>query len=376
VTITLEQFYNSVLEWFVFDSERLGQSGLHCFGSIYPGFSIDQRTPQYPKRIPRNMSLVGSEVDISIDTDGGTFSKTPIVSDDELSLPDNPNEEVDYHPPPSPPRAAEQLFLSNLETQNISAAALAQQIHQSLKSPSFRYGTSVATDDFVTAVGSLSPADCEDVEDGFDFPDTPAPISASTTYNSDFSPADDDDSDKVFEKDALSRNYRYVINPEEELEFQDANMSTVKSYKQATVGVATPPKEKKFFPTEAPAHVDAAEKVYDTAKGVWAWGKGVMVVSTFLGLAEGVAGKAAQVTGNSLEGLDGEVVKQLHGIDDKVLNPAIEKIVGILLGAAGKSEDILKPVIIALLKPFGLIKDSAENPEQTPVAGVTSQVSY
>jgi hypothetical protein len=336
------------------------------------------------------MSLVGSELDISVDT--GYLSHSPskkVVNDDEeISLPGSMEERsvVDCHPPPSPPRPAEHLFLSNLNTQNISAAALAQQIHMSLRSPSSHMGTSAVTDDFVTAHGSISPTSTseDDIEKGFDFPDTPASVSATNTYNSDFSSpstnnnADDDeslDNDKnlVFGKDALSRNYRYLISPDEELEFLDARSMSTTATTPKPAAVSTPPsmKKEKFFPTEAPAHVDAAEKVYDTAKGVWSWGKGVTVISPFLGIAETVAGKAVSMAGHSLENIDGEVVKQLHSIDDGILNPAIEKIVGILLGAAGKSEDMLKPIIIALLKPFGLIKETAENPEQTPVIGVT-----
>ena len=342
------------------------------------------------------MSLVGSELDISVDTGFGSQSTSKKVQNDndEISLPEDSiggrSSVVDCHPPPSPPRPAERLFFSNLNTQNISAAALAQQIHMSLRSPSSHMGTSVVTDDFVTAHGSISPtstSEDDDVEKGFDFPDTPAPISVSNTYNSDFSSpstkhnADDDDesidNDKnlVFAKDALSRNYRYLISPDEELEFLDArSMSTTATTpKPAATAASTPPTmhKEKFFPTEAPAHVDAAEKVYDTAKGVWSWGKGVTVISPFLGIAETVAGKAVSMAGQSLETIDGEVVKQLHSIDDGILNPAIEKILGILLGAAGKSEDMLKPIIVALLKPFGLIKETAENPEKTPVTGVT-----
>ena len=370
------------------------------------------------------MSLVGSELDISVDTGYGSRSgKTKVALDDdvddneEISVPDDSMEQcvMDCHPPPSPPRPAEHLFLSNLNTQNISAAALAQQIHMSLRSPwsSRRGASSVATDDFVTAHGSIySPksTSCEDddddaddyadiIDNGFDLTDTLPPIVTSTTYNSDLSSpsnntnynyADDEDDaessidndNHVFAKDVHSRNYRYLITPEEELEFLDAtSMSTAspatKQPPAAAAAVSTPPpvKQDKFFPTEAPAHTDAAEKVYDTAKGVWAWGKGVTVISPFLGIAETVAGKAVSMAGHSLENIDGEVVKQLHGIDDGILNPAIEKIVGILLAAAGKSEDVLKPILVALLKPFGLIKESAENPEQTPVAGVAVTIN-
>jgi len=336
------------------------------------------------------MSLVGSEVDISISTDGSRgLSKPPnVVSDDELSIPDETAQEsssggagdFDYHPPLTPPRPAEQLFMSNLETQNISAAALAQQIHQSFRSPSFRTGTSVATDDFVTAAGSLQ---TDDFDDALFSDDTPPPAQVSSrssdTLTLPFAADDDSDIDSnnfnpfrnPFRKDALSRNYE-LNHPEEEI-FKDSNN------KMATTTYASVPPNgggKKFFPTEAPTHVDAAEKVYDAAKGAWAWGKGVPVLSPVLGLYEGVAGKAAEiVAGKSLEGVDGEVVRQLHGLDDGVLNPAIEKIAKILLGVAGKSEDILKPIIIAILKPLGLIKDTAENPEQTPVPGVTTKLN-
>lgn len=136
--------------------------------------------------------------------------------------------------------------------------------------------------------------------------------------------------------------------------------------------MSSAPTPKKFFPTEAPTHVDAAEKVYDTAKNVWAWGKGVGVIKPFLNITENVAGSVVGMAGSNLETLDGGIIDKLHGIDDNVLNPAIATIVGALLNAAGSTEDVVKPIIINLLKPLGLIKDSAENPEMTPVPGVTS----
>ena len=52
-------------------------------------------------------------------------------------------------------------------------------------------------------------------------------------------------------------------------------------------------------------HVDAAEKVYDNVKGVWAWGKGVVVFSPFMGMAEGIAGKVVEMAGSNLEEVDG-----------------------------------------------------------------------
>lgn len=305
------------------------------------------------------MSLVGSEVDISIETDASYLNRKRFVSDDdeENSLSDNCQVNVDFHAPLTPPRPAEKLFLNNLNTQNISAAALAEQIHQSLKAPSSRMGTSIATDDFLTAMGSV-----QDDFDTFDFPDN-LPLVSTRSSHTLISSTEASENKNIFGADVLSRNFTY--NPEEEI-YLDANMST-----QSYSAKAAPASSGKFFPTEAPTHVDAAEKVYDTAKSVWSWGKGVVVISPFLGLAEAVAGKAVSMTGSSLETLDGEVVKQLHGLDDSLLNPAIEKIASILLGVAGKSEDVLKPVLMAMLKPLGLIKETASNPEQTPVVGVT-----
>lgn len=51
---------------------------------------------------------------------------------------------------------------------------------------------------------------------------------------------------------------------------------------------------------------------------------------------------------------------KLHGIDDNVLNPAISAVVGTILGAVGKTEEIIKPLITSILKPIGLIKDDTK----------------
>ena len=220
-------------------------------------------------------------------------------------------------------------------------------------------GTSVATDDFQTAVGST-----RDLDDDDDMEFQP-PVPVSSRSSDTLTPfADDSDNDSYeadfFQQDILSRSHPVPRNDDIFLD----TMST------ATMKPTTSAGSKKFVPKDAPAHVDAAEKVYDTAKGVWAWGKGVGVLSPFLGLAEATASKAVSMTGNSLESLDGAVLDQLHGLDESVLNPAIKTIVGALLNAAGGAEDFLKPVIIGILKPLGLIKDTAENPEMTPVPGV------
>lgn len=258
------------------------------------------------------------------------------------------------HASVTPLGAAELLFMGDLDTQTISAAALAQQIHDSHGKKSL--GTT-ATDDFATAVGSFASALLSPVAtmSSSRSLQSSSPFTPKSHYN------DDDESltsPAFFLQDILTQQHSpSILATEQEDFFQDTTMST----------------PNKIFPTEAPQHLDAAEKVYDTAKNVWGWGKGVGIIKPFLGIAEGVASQVVGMSGNSLESVDGLVMDKLHGLDDNVLNPAIATILGLLLNVAGKSEDTLKPLVITLLKPLGLIKDTAENPELTTTPGVTVQ---
>jgi hypothetical protein len=110
-------------------------------------------------------------------------------------------------------------------------------------------------------------------------------------------------------------------------------------------------------------HFDVAEHVYEGAKGVWGWGKGVSIINPFLGIAETVAGKVAGVVGTSLEAIDGTIKPKLHEFDDGVLNPSIAKIVGIILATVSKGDETLRPIIEAILGPLGIIKKKIEDGE-------------
>lgn len=302
----------------------------------------------------------------------------------------NQNGHEDFHPPVTPPRTMERLFGlgDSLDTQSISGAALAQQIRSSSRgASSFAYtgGTSIATDDFCTAVEPPNKKPNTNIfnstlEKIFS-PHPPSDILTTTlisnTFNDDLStdsgyPSDLDDNEternqtKQLRKEVIftsnKKDTRKEINQSipELTETSEFNMS-VKSAPSSTV-----------VPESEPMHVDAAEKIYDTAKDVWAWGKGVIVFSPFLGIAEGVAGKFVNIaTGQSLETVDRAVTDQIQGLDDKVFNPAIAFIVQTVLQAAGKTEEVVKPIIIKILTPFGLMKTTAENPEVTTVSGVT-----
>jgi hypothetical protein len=310
------------------------------------------------------MSLVGQEVNIHKGDDN------PMDTSDLASMPEdthhlgNDNNPTllpgacveDVHLPPSPAGPAERLFFTEmLASDNISATALAQQIHQSHRSFMQSVTSGATAEDFITARGggsllSENAADFDDDDntdphqnyfssndDGltpFDFDDTPA------DENSPF------DSDVL----AFTKNTTSKSSPKHkrrETEFHDT---------QQTMSTAT----------ETTMHVDPAEKAYDAAKGVWAWGKGVFVMKHFLGMAEAVAGKAVSMTGSTLEDLDHAIMPRLQEWDDSLLNPALQAVVGTILGAVKKSEDIFKPVVFAILKPIGLIKEDDKKKTSEP----------
>jgi len=226
---------------------------------------------------------------------------------------------TELHPPISPASPAESLFLSGLQTANISASALAHEIRRN-----YRGGAtpSIAnTDDFATAVESA-----DDIEDP--------------------------DSYSFFGRDVLLQHTREPIVEdsleEEEDEYYNPKMTTITTATNADV-----------------SHVDPASHVYEGAKGVWAWGKSVPVFSPFFGITEAVAGKVVGVAGTSLPDIDGKIKPHLAGLDEKFLNPAIGVTVAAILGALSKSEDVIKPLVLAFLKPLGLIKEKSETPEVT-----------
>ena len=278
------------------------------------------------------MSLVGSEVEFGKKTDNGSpgrFGRKQRPSDPVVIPYDEEDAAVeDCHPPPTPPRPAESLFLgAELQTQSISAAALAQQIHFVHRSPSTSM-VSLNTDDF-----------CSVSEFPSDFGRTS--ISRNTT---------DDEADGItaypsqqqssipespFGNDALTRDLH--SNPTNKSDkFQDT-----------------------MTDTSSKNEFDAATHTYHAAKGIWSWG--------------GVAGKVVEVVaGASLQTVDESVEHQLHNLDDGVLNPAVAAIVAVLLGAADKTKGVVDPIIQTLLKPLDMIKSKPENPELTtaPPAGV------
>jgi hypothetical protein len=185
--------------------------------------------------------------------------------------------------------------------------------------------------------------------------------------------------DYDYYSDINSQNARFLQIPEHHEEGEEDydknngnNMTTTYSNAKYSPVQKVPLKTKPTTSSTAapPASddlkIDAAEVVYGKAKGIWAWGKTVPVVSFFVGTTETVASKALGVVGTDFAEIDGKLSEELAKLDTGVLNPAIKKIAEVLISAAGKSEDTLKPIIMAILKPLGLIKSEAQ--EATPEA--------
>lgn len=233
------------------------------------------------------------------------------------------------HPALSPAAPFESFFISSqLKTSNLSAFALAAQIHRntgrSLSGRSNASGISVATDDFASTCENSCDLNAEE---------------ANYIHNY---------SDYLFGKDVLvhSREPILVI---EEINYQDANED------MSTTDEST---------------VNAAQQAYEGAKGVWTWGKGIPLLGFAEGVAEAVAKKLVSVAGTSFEDIDANVKPHISGLDKDILNPAINKIVGIIMAGISKGDATFRPIFMAIappiLGPLGLMKIEGE--KKTPEA--------
>merc|ERR1712113_907348 len=119
--------------------------------------------------------------------------------------------------------------------------------------------------------------------------------------------------------------------------------------------------------TSSDMTVDAASFVYEKAKDVWGWGKDRIPLVP--GLTEAVVSKVVGVVGTDLGEIDSNIKPALALLDDGVLNPAITKVVETVMVAYGKSEEVIKPVVIAIITPLhSLIKNEPETVPETKEA--------
>lgn len=298
-------------------------------------YSIDKQYMSSPESTSGSDSIFGRTISEIVSLEEGVENAG---LDEELSgiepMDFNTTIEDEVHRPLSPATPFESFFLSpELQTSQISANALASQIRGASRSNySGTSLTSVATDEFGTA--------CEQQED---LPNLPTKGILGN----------------LFGKDVLVISREPI--PEVSLEYEDASIMSSTS----------------TTPTDQP-HYDVAEHVYQGAKGVWAWGKGIPVFKPFMGIAEGFTNKVLSVAGTSLQAIDDIIAPKLADLDNGVLNPAIANLVGILQSTASKGEDTLAPIVQSILSTVGSTKIENKTTEPAPeVTGSTiGRMSY
>jgi hypothetical protein len=247
---------------------------------------------------------------------------------------DSTFEETSEKEPLSPPSGAESLFLAGLSNTQLNPIALSETIksnHRNRTSSTDRSlysAKSMATDDFLSCSETV-----EELDDMMD----------------------------------IHSHHRRSVLPGLE---EEGTADMTSSYSNTMSATTTPVKASMKVTAPAgssqsgPLKIDPAEVAYSKVKDVWAWGKTVPMVSFFVGTTEAVASKAIAVAGIDFATIDGKLVTELGKLDSGVLNPALEAIAKILLSVADNSEGSLKPIIMAILKPLGMIKSTAD--EATP----------
>ena len=280
------------------------------------------------------MSLVGSELNLVLDFDtiGPSEEGNDQVTeqqqqqqqqqqDGRTNAPakDHDDDDEDVHRAPTPQSGVEQFFLGGLPTDTISATALAEEI-------SHRHKSLIASAEYRTAQTNLS-----------DYYDSPGSHPSSPVRNSD-----------AFKEVTPNNNHNNIQ--------QEVTMSSTSTR-------PLPPPPPPSAEEDPVLQVDPAEKIYDTAKNIWGWGKGVMVVAPFLGLAESIATKVVETAGSSLEGVDRGVTGKLHELDQGILNPAIQVVVHTVMGAATQTRDLVQPIVLTLLKPLDFMIQYNHRPE-------------
>jgi len=118
-------------------------------------------------------------------------------------------------------------------------------------------------------------------------------------------------------------------------------------------------------------HFHVVDQVYEGAKTAWSATKSFPIFTPFLGLAEGVTTKVISIAGagSSLQEVDEKLKPHLTGIDSDLLDPAIEKIVGLVIGVVGKGDEIFKSLLAVVIKPKGpAIADGDADADATSVA--------
>jgi len=265
--------------------------------------------------------------------------------------------ELDNNSQPSPPNPFEKFFLPFETTEgNNTFAKAARRIFKSNKTATSRKilvspsiaSESIFTEDFDSAVDDFS--ETSDLDD----------ISL------------EDPSQSNFFNDILGRQTILEGTSEEEYQNMAKKFSnkknTVTNAAASTPAVSAPvsstTNKLKFDivastpTTEDKPKFDVIENVYEGAKTVWAFGKGIIVFKPFMGVAEGAATKVLSMTAgvSSLGDADKHIKSTLAGVDQDFIDPAILKLWSVLEPIVGKGDEILKALLATLGKKAPMIE--------------------
>jgi hypothetical protein len=118
---------------------------------------------------------------------------------------------------------------------------------------------------------------------------------------------------------------------------------------------------------ETKPHFDVVENVYEGAKSVWSFGKGIIIFKPFMGVAEDAATKMLSITTgvSSLEDADKHIKSTLSGVDVEFIDPAILKLWSVLEPIVGKGDEVLKSILSIGSKKIPMIKGKEEQKEET-----------
>jgi uncharacterized membrane protein len=113
-------------------------------------------------------------------------------------------------------------------------------------------------------------------------------------------------------------------------------------------------------------HFDVVENVYEGAKSVWSFGKGIIIFKPFMGVAEGAATKMLSMTTGvcTLEDADKRIKSTLIGVDEEYIDPAILKLWSVLEPIVGKGDEVFKSVLSFGSKKASMIKGKEEQKEE------------
>ena len=288
---------------------------------------------------------------------------------------------------PSPPNPFEQFFLPIVTGEDSSTFALAasrtciinnkptpQKVSSSTRSSISIASESIRTEDFASATDEFS------VNSDLD----------------DISLHDDNQRSTIF-NDVLGRQAILEETPEEhEIDMSKKSKRNKKHTMATTKKTVTTPEPEPVStpsspppvtepgpepgpePTQTPApptstpmmvenkEFDVVEHVYEGAKSVWAFGKGIIVFSPFMGVAEGAATKMLSITTgvSSLEDADKHIKSTLSNVDKEFIDPAILKLWATLGPIVGKSEEVLMSVLGVVSKKVPML-EGYKKPEST-----------